>query len=416
MHSNYSRRSYLARSGVALAGVGSLSGCLGTLRGGRGTVTFGSVLPTSMDGLLGELGTAHTKAVEQAVADVRQAGGPLDSDIELRTHDSKVDGETAVGECEKLVSEGAVGFVGALVSDVSLVLADFVSENDIVQVSPSSTTPTLAARGYNDDVKFVGRTAPNDIQQAFVMAKALNDDKHVGADDVGILYLNNAFGNSLAQEVAAAFDGRVTDQVTFEAGKDSYDDTIAQVTGDDPDAIAVVSSPGSTKGVLQRGVESGYEGDWVLSAGLIPDAPPRYFEGLYGATMASQRSTGAQKLAQKLGDIAPLPPYTQHAYDALFLQALAVERAGEATPKAVAENLRAVSGGRGHTVTVGEFGRAKQLLDAGREINYEGASSSVDLNEDLEPLNPYVIQRVRGGTVRELELVKTSFFEGATDE
>lgn len=412
MRSNYSRRSYLTQTGVALVGAGTLSGCVGRLRGGRGTVTFGSILPLSMDGLLGELGKSHTRAVEQAAADVRKAGGPLDSDVELLTRDSGVDGETAVERCEEFLNEETVGFVGALVSDVSLVLADFVSENDIVQMSPSSTTPALAKRGYNGDTKYVGRTAPNDIQQAFVMAKALNDPKHVGADDVAILHQNSAFGNNLAMEVASAFDGSVTAQVPFESGADSHDDTIAQVTDDDPDAIALVSSPGSTEGVLRRGTDSDYDGDWVLSAGLIPDSPPEYYEDLYGATMASQRSTGAQKLSQKLGDIAPLAPYTQHAYDALFLQALAVERAGEATPQAIAQNLRAVSGGRGHTVTVGEFDRAKKLLDAGREINYEGASSSVDLNEDLEPLNPYVIQRVEGGTIRDLELVKTSFFDG----
>ncbi|WP_276300216.1 ABC transporter substrate-binding protein [Halorussus lipolyticus] len=412
MNASYSRRSYLARGGAALVGVGALSGCAGKLRGGRGTVTFGSILPVSMDGLLGELGKNHTRAVEQAVADVRGAGGPLGRDVKLLARDSEVDGEAAVEECEDLVSEGAVGFVGALVSDVSLVLADYVSDTPIVQVSPSSTTPALADRGYHDGVKYVGRTAPNDIQQAFVMAKALNDAKHVGADDVAILHQDNAFGTNLAREVADAFDGDVTARVPFEGSADSYDDTISELTAGTPDAIALVSSPGKTKGVLQRGIDSDYDGEWVLSAGLIPDSPPDYYEGLYGATIAARRSTGAQKLSQKLGDIAPLAPYTQHAYDALFLQALAVERAGEATPKAVAENLRAVSGGEGHTVTVGQFDRAKQLLDAGREINYEGASSSVDLNGNLEPLNPYVIQRVEGGTVHDLELVKTSFFNG----
>jgi ABC-type branched-subunit amino acid transport system substrate-binding protein len=365
-----------------------------------------------MDGLLGTLGKHHTRAAEQAVTDVRAGGGPLGRDVKLSSHDSGVDADTAVERCETLVAADAVGFVGALVSDVSLALAEVASENGIVQLSPASTAPALADRGYDGDTKYVGRTAPNDIQQAFVMAKALNDDKHVGADEVGLLYQNNAFGKSLAREVADAVDGRVTARVGFGSDADP-DALLSQVTTDDPDALAFVSSPGSTADILEQRSESEYEGDWVLSAGLIPESPPDHYDGLYSATTASRRSTGAQKLSQKLGDIAPLSPYTQHAYDALFLQALAVERAGETTPKAVAENLRAVSGGRGHTVTVGEFDRARELLDSGREINYEGASSSVDLNESLEPLNPYVIQRVDDGSVTDLELVKTSFFEGS---
>lgn len=415
MCAKQSRRTYLRASGAALLGAGALSGCVGRLRGDAGAVTFGSVLPLSADGQLGQLGEHHTRAVEQAVADVRQGGGPLGREIEFRAEDSEVDGDTAVERCEALADAGAVGFVGALTSDVSLAVADVASERGIVQLSPSSTAPELADRGYDGDTKYVGRTAPNDVQQAFVMAKALNDDAHVGADDAAILYLDDTFGNSLATEVAAAFDGEVTAQVAFEPDADGYGDVIGAVTAGDPDAVAVVSSPGSTRGVLERGTDGDYEGDWVLSAGLLPSDPPSHYAGLYGATMASQRTTGAQKLAQKLGDIAPLSPYTQHAYDALFLLALAVERAGEATAEAVARNLRAVSGGRGHSVTVGEFDRARELLDAGREINYEGASSSVDLNADLEPLNPYVIQRVTGGTVRDLELVKTSFFEGGDE-
>jgi ABC-type branched-subunit amino acid transport system substrate-binding protein len=248
------------------------------------------------------------------------------------------------------------------------------------------------------------------------MAKVLDDPKYVDADDVAVLYLDDAFGNSLAAEVRRAVEADVTAEVPFEPGAESYDDTVSALLADDPDGVAVVSSPGSTEAVLGRGLNSDYDGEWVLSAGLIPGALPNLYTEVYGATVASQRSTGAQKLAGRLDDIAPLAPYTRHAYDALFLQALAVERAGEATPEAVAENLRAVSGGRGHTVTVGEFDRARELLDAGREINYEGASSSVDLNAELEPLSPYVVQQVSRGTVNELELVKSSFFEEGDDE
>jgi len=412
----YSRRSCLRRGGAALVGAGALSGCLGGLRGTESAVRFGSIFPLSADSQYGGLGAHHLRAVEQAVEDVRAGGGPLGRDVELLAEDSGVSGETAIERCEALREAGAVGFVGGLVSDVSLALAEHVSDNPIAQVSQSSTAPALAERGYHDDTKYAGRTAPNDIQQAFVMAKVLDDAKYVDADDVAVLYLDNAFGNSLTAEIRRAVEADVTAAVPFEAGAASYDDTVSELLADDPDGVAVVSSPGSTEAVLGRGLNSDYDGEWVLSAGLIPGALPNLYTEVYGATVASQRSTGAQKLVGRLDDIAPLAPYTRHAYDALFLQALAVERAGEATPEAVAENLRAVSGGRGHTVTVGEFGRARELLDAGREINYEGASSSVDLNGELEPLSPYVIQQVSRGTVSELELVTTSFFEGGDDE
>ncbi len=377
---------------------------------------FGTIFPLSAEGPLEVLGTHHRRAVEQAVEDVRAGGGPLGRDVELLARDSEVSPEAAVERCEALQDENAVGFVGGLVSGVSLALAEHIADDPIAQVSQSSTAPGLADRGYREDTKYVGRTAPNDIQQASVMAKVLDDPKYVGADDVAVLYLDDAFGNSLVTEVTAAVDADVIAEVPFESGAASYDDTISTLLADDPDGVAVVGSPGSTKDVLTRGLNSDYDGEWVLSAGLVPDALPNLYTNVYDATVMSQQSNGAQKLAQRLEDIAPLAPYTQHAYDALFLQALAIERAGEATPEAIANNLQAVSGGRGHTVTVGEFDRARKLLDAGREINYEGASGSVDLNADLEPLSPYLIREVYRGSVRNRELVKTSFFEGGDDE
>ncbi len=45
-------------------------------------------------------------------------------------------------------------------------------------------------------------------------------------------------------------------------------------------------------------------------------------------------------------------------------------------------------------------------------MNYQGASSSVDLSENLEPLNAYVIERVDGDTMTQLELLRASFFRG----
>ncbi len=62
----------------------------------------------------------------------------------------------------------------------------------------------------------------------------------------------------------------------------------------------------------------------------------------------------------------PLAPYTQHAYDAMFLLGLAIQRAGNATGTAISENLVSVSGGTGQTISVGEFARAKTLVDADR--------------------------------------------------
>ncbi|MFB6188294.1 MAG: hypothetical protein ABEI57_00265, partial [Halapricum sp.] len=83
-----------------------------------------------------------------------------------------------------------------------------------------------------------------------------------------------------------------------------------------------------------------------------------------------------------------------------------------ASGTAIAKNIRSVSRPPGTTVTVGEFDRAKQLLANGKQLNYQGASSPVDLNERLEPLNRFALLQISGGETETVETIPRSFFEG----
>ncbi len=139
---------------------------------------------------------------------------------------------------------------------------------------------------------------------------------------------------------------------------------------------------------------------------------PSYMDKMYSASVAAEQTRGAIELRQKLKDIVPLAPYTQHAYDAMFLLGLAIQQAGKATATAISNNLVSVSGGTGQTISVGGFDRAVTVLDANRAVNYQGASGSVDLNKNLEPIDAYVVERVENGEMSKLELLRASFFEG----
>lgn len=93
---------------------------------------------------------------------------------------------------------------------------------------------------------------------------------------------------------------------------------------------------------------------------------------------------------------------------------LALEQGGEASGTAIGENVRSVSRPTGDDteVSVGGFGNGKEALADGSPVNYEGASGSVDLNENLEPVVPYRIMRVSDGTAELNQEVPLSYFEG----
>ncbi|WP_135851042.1 ABC transporter substrate-binding protein [Halorussus salinus] len=371
---------------------------------------MGTILPLSASGLK-QIAQDHLEAVKQAVRDVNRAGGPLGREVKLSVEETDGTPKQTNAALESLAGDGVVGIVGPLTSGNSLSITDRLAEERIVAVSQSATNPKLETAGVADERKFFGRTIANDAQQATVMAKVLEEERYIGADEAALLYVDNAFGTGLADEIERKVSGTETVRVPFEAGNDSYADEVGTVIDAGVDAVAFVNVPGENAVVETLGT-SDFEGQTVLSTGYVTGDLPDYMDGMYSASVAEADAAGEVELRQKLREFAPLTAFTLQCYDALFLQALAIERAGEASGPAISENIRAVSGGRGHTVSVNDFGRAVDLFDAGREVNYQGASSSVDLNENLEPLNPYIVQRVENGEPTKLELLQESYFSG----
>ena len=407
------RRDYV--KGATVAGVAGLTG-LSASAGARqdGPIQFGSILPIT--GSLSPFGSGMQRAVNLAVQDVNDAGGPLDRNIEMTSTDSQTQPSQAIQRYNSLVNEqDIVGFVGAASSGVSVPLAQNVAADRVMQVSHASTTPTLAEIGYDEDQssKYFGRTAPNDAQQGILMGNILNDDQYVGADSAAFLFVNNPYGEGLAEKARAAFDGETVGMVGYDQQTTDYTSTLDSVFENDPEAVGFVGYPGNARTILQQWSRGGYGGQWVSSEGINN---PEFWQelseitdGFYVTSPNPEETQGGQRFEEKIGQQNTL--FAPHAYDAVVLLALAIERAGEATGTAIAENIRAVSR-EGTTVTVGEFQEAKELLANGEEVNYEGASSPVDLNEGLEPLNQYAIMQVQSGETEVLETVPRSFFEG----
>ncbi|NHN59189.1 MULTISPECIES: ABC transporter substrate-binding protein [Halorussus] len=442
-----SRRAYIKATGAAgVAGLTGLSGCIGSLTGegsqettteeeqetsggddtttsgddeqdqGGQPIQMGSILPIT--GSLSAYGAGMQKAVNLAAQHINDAGGPLGRQVQVTNKDSETKPAKATQKYRTLVNEqGIIGFVGAASSGVSVPLAQQIAADKVMQVSNASTTPALAEIGYNDDesVKYFGRTAPNDGQQGIVMGRIMNESDYIGADKAAFLYVNNAYGEGLAEKASAAFDGEEVGMVPYDKKSSDYTSTLDKLFENDPDAIGFVGYPGNGKTILQQWSNGGYGGEWVLSEGLNSS---QFFQdlsditdGMYVASPSPESTQSSDTFDEAMGDQAGTL-FAPHAYDGLFLQALAMHKAGEASGTAIAENIRSVSRPGGEKVYAGEFEKAKRLLDEGTEIDYQGASSPVDMNKSLEPLNRFAVMQVSGGETEELEAIERSWFEG----
>jgi len=83
--------------------------------------------------------------------------------------------------------------------------------------------------------------------------------------------------------------------------------------------------------------------------------------------------------------------FTSNAYDAVYLLAAAAEYAGDASPAAIQGALRTISTAPGATFTGGQWAQMKAQLDNKTDINFEGASGSLNLDQFGDPLSGYGI-------------------------
>lgn len=383
--------------------------------GGGEAIALGSIFPIT--GTNSAYGGGHQRAFNLAVEEINGTGGVLgDREINPINRDTEGSPSRSAQKFRTMINqEGIVGLVGPYSSGIGTTLAPIARDNRVMEVSNGNTSPALATAGVNESngVKYYGRTSPNDVQQALVMARVLNQS--IQAETASFLYVDNPYGQGLAEAASENFDGETLNMVAYSQQTSDYTSTLDSVFEGDPDAVGAVMYPGNGRTILQQWNQGGYGGEWVgaeaiLSPQLLSDLAD-IVEGMY---ITSPQTANSQTFQENMGGQSNVTQFAPHAYDATYLMGFALERAGEASGTGIARNIRAVSRSNGDetTVSVAEFQAGKDAIDGGEAIDYNGASGSVDLNENLEPVVPYRILQVQSGEAQVVEEVPLSYFEG----
>ncbi|MEA5406577.1 ABC transporter substrate-binding protein [Haloarculaceae archaeon H-GB2-1] len=389
---------------------------IGRDRSRRRADPLGSLVP--LTGSAGAFGESMQRAIDLAVEHVNRSGGVDGRPLELYSADTETNPKRARSKLVAMIDDhDIVGFVGPYSSGVGTTLAPVAAAHQVMEVSHGNTSPVLSGMGYRavdgQRLKYYGRTAPNDAQQGLVMARALTD--HVEADSAAFLYVNNPYGEGLAEKARQAFDGEVTSMVAYSRETDDYRGTLDTVFANDPEAVGFVAYPENGRTIIEQWHEGDYGGTWVMADGIndtaLLDDLSGVLDGHYLSSPIPQRTASHDTFVSAMGGADDVQLYSSHGYDALFLLALAMQRAGEASGAAIARHIRPVSH-LGTTVGVDEFATAKALLSDGTNVDYEGASSDVDLTDRLEPVVRYSILQIRDAEPTTVEQVPVSWFDG----
>ena len=391
-----------ARIGLVVALVMSV-GMLLTACGEDEPVKVGSVMDFTGD--LGEFGGPMNDAVLLAAEHFNAAGGVLGGrDIEVVSEDGATSDVTAVDAARKLVNvDGVSALIGPLASGITLAVANAVTiPNQVPEISPSATSPALTVLEDND---FIFRTAPSDAFQGVVLANLASG---LGYRSAGVLFINNSYGQGLADQFTASFEalgGQVT-AVSHESGQPSYASELARATANDPDVLVAISYPVSAGVYVREAIDSGAADTFLFVDGskseeLITAVGAASLEGMYGTAPGAVESAAT---AQFTSDYAAAHgdstlPFIRESYDAMVIFGLAIEAADSDDPVAVRDAMRAVAGPPGVEVGPGEaeIKRALELLRDGQEINYQGASGPVDLDENGDVTGAMEIWKIAGG-------------------
>src|SRR5690606_39166429 len=141
-------------------------------------------------------------------------------------------------EIPRVLGEGATAIVGAASSGVSLQFLDQVIAANAIQFSPANTSAQFT--GYEDNGLY-WRTAPSDVLQGEVLGNLIAGD---GAETVGMIVLNDAYGTGLACFAKDAFEaagGEVVAASLYNTGDTNFSSQVSDVLAADPDAIALIT-------------------------------------------------------------------------------------------------------------------------------------------------------------------------------
>jgi branched-chain amino acid transport system substrate-binding protein len=358
--------------------------------GGGGETPSGPYTIGMVDALTGSLsafGERNQRGKDLALAAVNDVG--IDGrELRITVEDSGSENQGGISAAQKLVNQDGVPFlIGAVGSGVSLAIYESViQDTDVVQLSQNSTGLGLT------DFPGLLRMSPTGRTQAVALANIMAEDGH---ENVALTYVNNNYGQSLADAFVESWDGSIAYNNSHDQEQQSYSGVVSEMNGADADAWLFVTYQAEFATMVNEIFSSGYEAplygaDSVSGDNVIENTPEGSMEGMkIVVPSAPVEEENYQQFASTFeSEYGETPTsWSAYAYDCVVNAALAIQAADEFTGAALSETVRDVTRPEGEQVT--SFEAASQILaDGGTpdDVDYQGVSGPIDFDENGDPV------------------------------
>lgn len=369
------------------------------LRAQDGAIAVGSLTPnTGGGGPFGPNITASHKRVAEAA---NASGGILGRQIRIFQENSETNPETAVRAADKLINiNGVNAILGTWSSSVTLGVMPKCQAASVLQMCTSSSSDIPVA----DEKGLVFNFQP----LSPIWGRAIgNLVKARGIESYGLMALNNDFTRSMMDgfiEIVGT-ETLVSEPFFYNSQQSSYRSEVTQLIANNPQAVFVPSYVTDFTAVYKELYRQGYEGTVIttsLSTGTqFKDVVGDAADGIVHGFPVPAINSPAYK--QYLGEVglkdtgSVQHPFGTAGRDQMTTLLLAMEKAGATDGPSVAEAVWDVTTGGGKTV-VYNLADGLAALRAGQEINYSGASGSIEFDDEGMVLGrDFQLSEIRGG-------------------
>ena len=341
-------------------------------------------------GLLATLFQGQQRGADFAVEDVNDGGGVLEGPLTISTSVAEPGAEPAAN-VTAAVDAGAQALIGPAGSTGGLEVRDEVAALESTICSASATAPVLT---LGQDPMVLFRTAiPDDVTAAFLSDEIIKRRDEVAPDaawKVAIVARGDDYGLSVGNTLAAILQsaGLTPSVIDYNARRVNFAGTADEVAALAPDlSILVTYEEGGN--LLSALVSAGLDPSTMI--GLDAFFAPRIAEistaGVEATAVDGFRilgSMGNRAFLERLyeadptGQVANAP----QAYDCAVVMALATEAVAAGTADTLAQAAIDVTGGG---VTCTTYEDCLDKLTSGDDINYDGVSGQIALDDNGDP-------------------------------
>ncbi len=281
-------------------------------------------------------------AIKIALDEINAQGGLLGRRVIYTLGNSACDSQMAIAAANELVSREVVSVVGGYCAGATLSTLKIYGDAKIPMVIPAANSTKIAEEnpGWSFQINVT------DFHQA---AKAVEWFRKLGAETISLIHMGDSLSAELADMTKNAWEAVGKEVVTSHVvnrGEQDFSALVTKIKSENPDGIYWTAYVEEGAPLVKQLRQGGYRGEIMVSDGSrsvkFLELAGNASEGVYctAPPRVEFLPIAQDFIAEYVFRYNQLPgPYAGLAYDATYLLAAAIEKAGSINPDEIRQAL-----------------------------------------------------------------------------